>query len=276
MSLFVLGRAVIVGALALMGCSALAQDAAMVERGRYLAAIGICESCHTPQDAQGVSLKGMELAGGHRVGGILASNITPDMETGIGAWTDQQISDAIRNGKRANGETVRPPMGVFFYRNMSDPDVAAIIAYLRSIPAVRNRVERIESRSPAPVLAPVLSVSAPDRNDRLAYGKYLGETIAHCYQCHTPRQNGLPDQAKLGAGGNTYTARGGGQVTAPNITQANLAAWTDDQVKAAITKGVRPDGSHLAAVMDFDRYERFSAGDLDALVAYMRSVPAVQ
>jgi len=276
MSPFVLGRAVIAGAFVFMACSALAQDAAEVERGRYLAAIGICDSCHTPQDAQGSSLNGMELAGGHRVGGILASNITPDMDTGIGAWTDQQIVDAIRNGKRPNGETVRPPMGVFFYRNMSDQDVAAIVAYLRSIPAMRNRVERIESRSPAPTLAPVQSVSAPDRNDRLAYGKYLGETIAHCYQCHTPRQNGLPDLTKLGAGGNAYTARGGGQVTAPNITQANLAAWTDDQVKAAITKGVRPDGSKLAAVMDFDSYERFSAGDLDALVAYMRSVPAVQ
>ena len=64
-------------------------------------------------------------------------------------------------------------------------------------------------------------------------------------------------------------------MTAPNITQTNLASWTDEQVKLAITKGVRPDGSTLAAVMDFDRYARFSAVDLDALVTYMRTVPAV-
>ncbi len=274
MGLFAFGRFAVVGALALVGASALAQDASLVERGRYLATIGICDSCHTPQDAQGAPLKGMELAGGHRVGGLLSSNITPDEETGIGAWTDQQIIDAIRNGKRPNGETVRPPMGVFFYRNISDADMAAIVAYLRSVPAVRNRVERLESRVPATALAPVQTVSAPDRSDKRDYGKYIGETIAHCYQCHTPRKDGLPDAARWGAGGNAYTARGGGQVTAPNITQTNLASWTDEQVKQAITKGVRPDGSTLAAVMDFDRYARFSAGDLDALVAYMRTVPA--
>ncbi len=275
MGLFAFGRFAFAGVLAFVGSSALAQDASLVERGRYLATIGICDSCHTRQDAQGAVLKGMELAGGHRVGGLLSSNITPDEDTGIGAWTDQQIIDAIRNGKRANGETVRPPMGVYFYRNISDLDMAAIVAYLRSVPAVRNRVERLESRAPAPVFAPVQDVSAPDRSDKRAYGKYLGETIAHCYQCHTPRKEGLPDTARWGAGGNAYTARGGGQVTAPNITQTNLASWTDEQVKLAITKGVRPDGSTLAAVMDFDRYANFSAADLDALVTYMRTVPAV-
>ncbi len=275
MGLFAFGRFAFAGAIALVGSSALAQDASVVERGRYLATIGICDSCHTPHDANGSILKGMELSGGHRVGGLLSSNITPDKDTGIGAWTDQQIIDAIRNGKRPNGETVRPPMGVFFYRNISDLDMAAIVAYLRSVPAVRNRVERVESRAPAPVFAPVQDVSAPDRSDKRAYGKYLGETIAHCYQCHTPRKEGLPDMARWGAGGNAYTARGGGQVTAPNITQTNLASWTDEQVKLAITKGVRPDGSTLAAVMDFDLYAVFSPADLDALVAYMRTVPAV-
>jgi mono/diheme cytochrome c family protein len=159
---------------------------------------------------------------------------------------------------------------------MSDDDAKAIVAYLRSRPPVPNKVERVEGRGPTPTFAPVQNVTAPDRKDRVAYGKYLGETIAHCYQCHTPRKDGLPDLTRAGAGGNTYTARGGGQVTASNFTQANLAAWSDDQLKAAVTKGVRPDGSSLAAVMDFELYEKFTPGDLDALVAYMRAVPAAK
>jgi mono/diheme cytochrome c family protein len=269
-------RILLVGALAVIGNCALAQDTSLIERGRYLAAIGICESCHTPKNPQGVSQSGMEMSGGHRVGGVLASNITPDKETGIGAWSDQQIIDSIRNGKRPNGELVRPPMGVFFYRSISDGDAQAIVAYLRSVPPVQNKVERLEGRGPTPTFAPVTTVAAPDRKDRVAYGKYIGETIAHCYQCHTPRKDGLPDLSKAGAGGNTYTARGGGQVTASNITQAALAGWSDEQIKAAIKKGVRPDGSNLSAVMDFELYDKFASDDLDALIAYMRSVPAMK
>lgn len=269
-------RAALTVSLVLQAGSAFSQDMQLVERGRYLAAIGICESCHTPKDAQGVSLDGRAFAGGHRVGGILGSNITPDRETGIGAWSDQQIIDAIRNGKRPNGETVRPPMGVFFYRSISDDDALALVAYLRTLQPISNEVKRVEGRGPAPVFAPVHDVPAPNRQDRLAYGRYLGETVAHCYQCHTPRKDGMPDLSRAGAGGNTYTARGGGQVTASNITEATLSTWTDDEIKSAITKGLRPDGSTLAAVMDFDLYSQFSPDDLGALVAYMRSVPVTK
>jgi mono/diheme cytochrome c family protein len=141
---------------------------------------------------------------------------------------------------------------------------------------VRNKVERLEGRGSTPTFASVTTAAAPDRRDRVAYGKYIGETIAHCYQCHTPRKDGLPDLSKAGAGGNTYTARGGGQVTASNITQAALAGWSDEQIKAAIKKGVRPDGSNLSAVMDFELYDKFASDDLDALIAYMRSVPAMK
>jgi mono/diheme cytochrome c family protein len=258
------------------GAQGAAPGPSLVERGKYLATIGICESCHTPKDAQENGLPGKALSGGHRVGGILASNITPDRETGIGAWSDQQIIDAIRNGKRPNGEPVRPPMGVFFYRGLSDGDVRAIVAYLRSVPAVSNAVARLDGRGPPPSFDPVQNVSAPDPKDKLALGKYLAENVAHCFQCHTPRKDGgALDLARMGAGGNAYPARGGGQAIAPNITPTRLASWTDEQIKTAITNGVRPDGGQLAPVMDFELYSKFTPDDLDALVAFVRSVPAV-
>ena len=255
------------------GAAAFAQEALSIDRGQYLVTIGICGSCHTPKDAQGNSIPSQFLGGGHRVGGIFASNITPDKDTGLGAWTDAQIVEAIRNGRRPDGEPVRPPMGVHFYRGLSDADVQAVVAYLRTVKPVRNLVERVESRGPSPTFDPVANVSAPSRSDKLAWGQYVGETIAHCFQCHTPRKGGLPDRSRLGAGGNSYTARGGGQVAASNITPAHIGTWTDDQLKDAITKGVRPDGGQLAPVMDFEMYAQLTPYDLDALVAYIRSLP---
>jgi len=252
--------------------AALAADPQEIARGAYLVSIGICDSCHTPKDAEGRSIKEMHLAGGHRVGGLLSSNLTPDPDTGLGKWSEEQIIASIRNGVRADGAPVRPPMGVFFYRSISDEDVRAIVAYLRTVPPVKNAVERGTARRPNPTYEPVTSVRSPDGKDQIGYGRYLGETIAHCMQCHTPRINGSPDTARYGAGGNTYTARGGGAVVAPNITPTRLASWSDDQIKAAIIKGVRPDGSQLVPVMDFDLYARMTEKDLSALVAYLRSI----
>jgi len=254
----------------------LAADAAAIAWGEYLVTIGICASCHSPKDAEGKIVPGKHLSGGQRVGGLLASNLTSDIETGLGAWTDEQIIASIRNGIRPDGAPVRPPMGTFFYRDLSDVDVKAIVAYLRTVPAIKNPVERIGAQRSATSLDPVSAVAEIDPTNKLARGRYLAVTVSHCFQCHTPRINGLPDLKRLGAGGNTYTARGGGTVVASNITPAQLGSWSDDQIKAAITKGVRPDGGQLVGVMDFSMYARMDPEDLSALVAYLRSLPPME
>lgn len=258
-----------------MSPPASAQSQGDVARGKYLVAIGICESCHTPKDASGKTIASRYLAGGGKVGGLNTSNLTSDRETGLGDWTDAQIIDAIRNGKRPDGAPVRPPMGVFFYRDLSDADLRAIVAYLRTVPAIQNKVERLPSRGPDPIYEPVTHAPEPDRANATAYGKYLAQTVAHCFQCHTPRKDGRPDLARLGAGGNTYTAPGGGTVVASNITPARLGSWSDAQIKAAITKGVRADGGLLVPVMDFELYDRMTPEDLNMMVAYLRTIPAV-
>ena len=256
-----------------------ARAAGDVARGKYLATIGICAGCHTPEDAKGEKLPGMTFAGGRKSGGIFAANLTSDPETGLGNWSEDQIVTALRDGHRPDGSQVRPPMGIFFYRGLSDADAHAIAAYLKSLPPIRNKIERLP-KDGGPMQPPVATVPEPDRSNKITYGRYIGETVAHCFQCHTPRtKEGLPDLSRAGAGGNTYTARGGGTVVSSNLTPANksgLASWTDEQVKAAITRGVRPDGSSLAAVMDFDMYIHMSADDLDALTAYLRKLPPVE
>jgi mono/diheme cytochrome c family protein len=261
--------------LSMLASAAQAQGPSEVERGKYLVTIGICESCHTPKDASGHAVPSRYLAGGGKVGGLNTPNLTSDRETGLGNWTDAQIIDAIRNGKRPDGAAVRPPMGVFFYRDLSDNDMRAIVAYLRTVPAIENKVERLPSRGPDPVYAPVAHVAEADRSDVKVYGKYLAQTVEHCFQCHTPRKDGRPDLTKLGAGGNTYTAPGGGTVVASNITPARLSSWTDAQIKAAIVKGVRPDGGQLVPVMDFELYAQMKPEDLDMLVGYLRTIEPV-
>ena len=246
-----------------------------VLRGKYLATIGICAGCHTPEDAKGDKLPGMTFAGGRKTGGILSPNLTSDPETGLGAWSEDQIVAALRDGRRPDGSQIRTPMGVFFYRNLSDNDARAIAAYLKTLPPVKNKVERLPKEG-GPMSPAVASVPEPDKSDKLAYGRYIGETVSHCFQCHTPRgKDGLPDLTRAGMGGNTYSARGGGTVASADITPANtsgMASWTDEQIKVAITEGLRPDGGQLSAVMEFDMYAQMSPDDLDALVAYLRTV----
>ena len=254
----------------------LAADSGLAARGEYLVTIGICASCHSPKDPEGRLVPGRHLSGGQRVGGLLASNLTSDPETGLGAWTDEQIIASIRNGVRPDGAPVRAPMGTFFYRDLSDADVKAIVAYLRLVPPIKNPVERIGAQRTASSLEPVSAVAEINFDNKLARGRYLGVTVSHCFQCHTPRINGLPDLARLGAGGNTYTARGGGTVIAANITPVQLGSWSDDQIKAAITRGVRPDGGKLVGVMDFSMYARMDSDDLNALVAFLRSLPPME
>jgi mono/diheme cytochrome c family protein len=263
-------RVVMLGALAVLPLSSSGAQAAddQIARGRYLATIGICGSCHTPN-----------LAGGRKIGNLISANITPDRDSGIGTWSEQQIVEALRNGKRPDGSDVRPPMGVFFYRGFSDTDAHAIAAYLRQVAAVPTSFQRAPVSGPPPKLgATVTSVPDPLRSDKLAYGRYIAVTVSHCMQCHSPRVDGLPDLNRMGAGGNGYTGSDGRTAVSANITPGNpsgIATWTDAQVKQAITKGIRPDGSKLVPVMDFDLYEQMTSEDLDALVGFLRALKPV-
>ena len=117
------------------------------ERGRYLVeSIVACGNCHTPKNPDGSERRDMSLAGGFIIEAppftAVASNITPDRETGIGQWTDQQIVRAIREGIRPDGTIIGPPMPFEFYGKISDRDAIDIVAYLREAPAVKNRTAK--------------------------------------------------------------------------------------------------------------------------------------
>lgn len=256
-------------------------DAAQrLARGKALMeGIVACGNCHTPQGPNG-PIAGKTLAGGtpfeEPVFTAYASNITPDPATGIGRWSDAQLIRAIREGIRPDGSVIGPPMPIGLYRGISDNDVQAIVAYLRAQPPVVNVVPKSQYRIPLPPnYGPPLGV-VPEvpAGDRLALGRYLAGPLGHCMECHSsPGPNGAPDlENKLGAGGMVFSGPWGKSV-ASNITPTTMAAYSDAQLKTVITTGVRPDGSRLKPPMGTAYYARMSPAELDALVAYLRSLP---
>lgn len=270
-------------AAALLACAVASAPTAAetpLERGTYLMqSIVACGNCHTPKGPDG-ELPGMELAGGFLIEmepfTVYPPNITPDKETGIGNWTDAQLIAAIREGRRPDGSIIGPPMPIEFYRKMSDEDVTAIVAYLRAVKPVSNRVQKTVYRIPLPkdYGPPVGHVTAPSRDDKVAYGEYLA-TIGHCMECHTPMgDNGQRDYAdRLGAGGEEFPGPWGVSYSA-NITPTGLKDYTDAQLKTIITTGVRPNGTKLLPPMAIPYYAKMTEADLDALVAYLRTLPA--
>jgi len=272
-------------ATGLLSSSVAARAETPVERGAYLVnVIMACGNCHTPMGPKG-PLPGMDLAGGtpfeEKIFTAHAANITQDKETGIGAWTDAQIAKAIREGIRPNGSLIGPPMPIELYRGISDSDIGAVVAYLRTVKPVANKVAKSEYRMPLPPAygPPVVSVPDVPRSDKVKYGAYLAGPLGHCIECHTPMlPTGQRDfKNATGAGGFELRGPWGLSISA-NITphrDTGIGKWTDAQIKRAITHGVRADNSPLNPPMGFAYYAHLKAEDLDALVAYLRSLKPV-
>jgi len=276
-----------IGAAAMLLTAGWARAAeTLFERGSYLVnTIAACGRCHTPRDAQGKPIGAMTLAGGFAfddggIGHVVGPNITPDGETGIGKWTEAQIVTAVRYGTRPDGTIIGPPMPVDTYREMSDRDLAAIAHYLHRIKPIRHAVGKTEFRNPPAAHDPAEThVEAPPRQDKLAYGAYLAGPVGHCFGCHTVlREDGRSlDRAKFYAGGREMVDFG--DVTKKTVTrnitpdpEDGLGKWSDQDIKRAITTGIRPDGTRLGRTMPYEWYAKVAPGDLSAVVAFLRTL----
>jgi mono/diheme cytochrome c family protein len=277
--------------------SAVATAETPAQRGRYLVdTILACGNCHTPKTPDGLPLPGQDLAGG----GLAfdapffsgsASNITPDKETGIGTWTDDEIKRAITQGVRPNhgrlaGVALAPMMWVNFYKALTPADLDAVVAHLRAVPPVRHVValptyRQQIPRDPYPDAEK--GFNDADMNDPLRRGAYL-VTIGHCMECHTPAKEGRTQyEQALGKGGKAFgpaMVKGYPQdwrgAVAANVTSSPLAGlgkWSDAEIKRAITQGVSRDGRKLAPPMGFHWYAGLKSDDLGAIVAWLRTLP---
>ncbi len=263
--------------------SAASAQSDLVKRGDYLAnGILTCANCHSPKGPP-AAVAGKDYSGGlswdEPPFKVTAPNITPDKETGIGGWTDAEIKAVMRTGIRPNGVHIAMIMPTGFYHIMTDSDLDAVVAYLRTIKPVNNKVadpiykmpqeEHVIPGGDKPFTETMMS-------DKLKKGFYL-VTIAHCMECHTPMEKGMRQwDTRLGAGGFEFHGPWGVSISR-NITPSKtkgIGAWTDDEIKRAITQGLSKDGSKLKPPMGFPFYAKMTDGDVDAIVAYLRTVPA--
>lgn len=276
-----MGQLLVAITLLLVWFAAPVRAESQLERGRYLVeTLAGCGNCHTPRGPNG-PLKDKKFAGGeiikHADFTAVTPNITPDPRTGIGTWTDDQIGSAIREGLRPDGRLLGPAMPSRSYRSLADDDVKAIVAYLRSVPPIDNPIAA-ESHYDVPLPAswgpPVGHVDVPPKEDKIGYGKYLAGPVARCMDCHTepPR---LREAARLGAGGKEFHGPWGISVSA-NLTPSGLGDWSDAEIERAIRTGVAPDGHKLFPPMPFAAYKNIAEDDMAALIAYLRSLPAIE
>ena len=270
-------------------------------RGEYLVRhVAACGSCHTTRESGRLAepeLANELLAGGNVIETISPKmrvwvpNITSDPDTGVGRWSDDQLLRAIRDGVDDEGELLSPLMPFDAFRHMSDEDVRAVVAYLRSIPKVRQDRKPVEKKVPFLVHVgldwfgmgrhlPAKNVAAPSRSDKIAYGRYVLD-VAGCADCHSLGKRGPRSEGDRWLAGSDVPFPEGGRVWAANITpdpDTGIGRATPDRVKKALREGVRLDGKKMAPPMSTlaPHYEGMTDEDLDALVAYLFSVKPVR
>ncbi|MFC3613976.1 c-type cytochrome [Lutimaribacter marinistellae] len=267
-----------IAAIVMLAAGSVGADVSM-QRGEYLVrGPAGCGNCHTPQGPNGPDM-GNELAGfmveKNAQFEAWAPNITPGGR--VADWSDAELARAIREGIRPDGSVIGPPMPMTLYRGLSDADLASIIAFLRSLPANDAKTPNSTYNIPLPPAygPPVDSVKAPARGPTVEYGAYLAGPVAHCTECHsTFGPKGPMFDTHLGAGGYEFHGPWGVSI-APNITshEDGLAAYSDEEIKAMITQGTRPDGSRMKPPMGYHHYAMMTSDDLEAVVRYLRTLP---
>ena len=275
------GLMVLAFGVALAGTANAQSD--LVKRGDYLVnGVLTCGNCHTPKGPTG-DIMDKAFSGGlswdEPPFKVTAPNITPDKDTGIGSWSDADIKKLIRTGIRPNGVQSAMIMPSDFYEIMTERDLDAVVAYLRTLKSIKNKVPDPIYKMPQihhPFAGGEKPYTETMMSDKLKKGFYLA-TIAHCMECHTPMgPRGREFATKLGTGGFDFPGPWGVS-TSRNITSSKskgIGAWTDAEIKRAITQGISKDGSKLKPPMAFHSYAKLTAGDLDAIVAYLHTVPA--
>jgi len=261
-----------------------------VARGKYVfGAAGGC-GCHTEKDRP-LNSGGRKYDG--PFGTVYSANITPDRQTGIGSWTDDQIITAIRLGRRPNGERLIPVHPYTVFNGMAEEDLRALVAFLRSLPAVNraNTPKKISVPLFESVFLPTwLAAFAPREmpppsapTSGLARGEYLVRAVAHCGECHTPRGVTQATDNSRFLGG---SPKGPDGDPVPNITpdKDTGLTWSEEEVAEFLESGLKPDGDAAQGLMDevingtgtIGGYKNLTKADRLAIARYLKAVPPVR
>jgi mono/diheme cytochrome c family protein len=269
-----------------------------IARGEYLfTVLADCDGCHSERDLSKFSAPVVVRGRGRGwqfpkemglPGKIVAPNITPDVETGIGAWTDGEKIRAIREGISRDGRPLFPMMPYQSLAKMSDNDVQALVAYMNTLTAIRNPLPRTELDFPVKYLittapAPARNVAAVDTKNRVEWGRYLA-TLSGCEGCHSPREKGEPIPGKLFAGGEPFRL-GTMLALSANITpdvDTGIGKMSESefierfhQYRKYADEGPPEVKPESFTVMPWMAFARMSSEELSAVYAFLRTVTPV-
>jgi mono/diheme cytochrome c family protein len=258
------------------------QSFEVIEHGRYMAIAGDCAACHRAKGGQ-------PFAGGGALqtpfGTLLAPNITPDVETGIGGWTDDQFVEAAQNGIGHGGLHLYPAMPYTYYTKMTREDVIAIRAYLETLQPVRNLVQANQLPFPFNQRETMVGWNElyfrpgefkpdPGKSTEWNRGAYLVEGAEHCGLCHTPKN-------VMGGDENSQMMQGSVLQSwyAPNLTgnrRVGIGDWTVDDIALYLKTGRNrydiASGPMADAVTNSTSH--LTDADLRAIAVYLKDLPA--
>jgi mono/diheme cytochrome c family protein len=260
-----------------------------VARGKTISSM-LCKQCHFDDNRGKLS--------GHRMldlpadfGLAYSRNITQDKEHGIGNWTDGEIAYLLRTGIKRDGRYA-PPWMVKLPR-IAEEDIYSIIAYLRSgdsevqasaVPDTESApsflVKFLTHVAFKPFPYPTEKPVAPPITEKAAYGKYLVQNMAGCYQCHSANfksnDDMNPEKSKgYMGGGNALTTLDGHTIYTANLTpdpETGIGKWSEEDFLKSLRTGLRPDGRPMRLM---SQTPEFTDEEIRAIYAYLRTIPAV-
>ena len=279
------GRRLAAILVSLVLCGAVRSEAAepsaeTVARGKALVVAGDCASCHTADPAK-------PFAGGRRIatpfGGVYAPNLTPDNETGLGRWRDEDFLRALRLGVAPDGSRYYPAFPYPYFTRLIRDDILAIRAYLATLEPVRNKVPAAEMRFPFNFrigmrlwnrlyLEPSFLMPDQAKGAEWNRGRYLVEGLGHCGACHTPKNWLGADKADQAFGGNRVDG-----MFAPRLDAAargGLKSWSADDIAEYLQSG-RNAKSHAGPPMSdvvLNSTSKMSDSDVKAIAVYLKSL----
>ena len=266
---------------------AVARSQQLAAKGQYIFALAGGCACHTVP-------KGTLHAGGRAFpipfGTVYSTNITQDKETGLGNWTDQQIYAAMTKGIRRDGSRILPVMPYEKYSGMAQDDLKALIAYIRTIKAVKKVTPELKTWAPfarslgTPIFLKVFGRFSSSSNEAprngVARGRYLVDHVSLCGDCHTPRNSiGVPQQSLYLAGAGEKIGPLGAAV--PNITpdkDTGIGDWKQEDIVELLLTGTKPDLDNVQGLMyevvqgTSGGYKDMKKEDALAIAAYLKSI----
>jgi mono/diheme cytochrome c family protein len=268
-----------------------AQTNELIAKGQYIFALAGGCACHTvPKGTPHVGARAFPIP----FGTVYSTNITQDKETGLGAWTDQQIHDAMVKGIRRDGSRILPVMPYEKYSGMAQEDLAALIAYLRTLKPGKKATPELKTWAPfartlgTPIFLKIFGrfsdspLQAPKSG--VERGRYLVDHVSLCGDCHTPRNSiGVPKQSSYLAGASQKIGPLGEAV--PNITpnkETGIGEWKREDIAELLISGTKPDLDNVQGLMyeviqgTSHGYKDMKKEDALAIADYLKSIPAIK